>query len=436
MPAISCRGRTNPGDPACDCEVYDPPVDPNAPSKCRECTHGKSKHQDPPAVPPAVDHRPPAAKKRTVLDIFSEQTALSENHVKARLPEEERAADPAAARVDALRGYRPAAEASGSKKKKGKGKAAEAKPKGTSVKLVILTSGVKNNCLRGSQKALRPGEISDREDHQCVARDIVIQHSWTNQQLTRHVQEVLPLPMGYAEEYSQAPLWALVSKVYQRYIVLENAKPTAAQVLENKVTLNPKEGPTVFLALTVTVPDDIYGSWYARPRRAATAASSDIEDVQFEDAHIDAIDDAEEHNSGTDYEMAQDLDADTLSDAPVPNVTGLVRKRESTASDEEEQPTKKQRLSSGLSSHPMTQKVSGKTREKSPLFLRSDSDSDCPFPLPLTQVAGPVAGPSYLGIEHAPIQYAPIQYAPIQHAPFRTPGVIRTPGVNEGQHFS
>ncbi|KAJ6487213.1 hypothetical protein C8R47DRAFT_1072281 [Mycena vitilis] len=366
MPAILCRGRTNPGDPACDCEVYDPPVDPNAPSKCRECTHGKSKHQD----PPAVDHgQPAAAKKKTVLDIFSEQTALSENHVKARLPEEERAADPAAARVDALRGYRPAAEASGSKKKKGKGKAAEAKPKGTSVKLVILTSGVKNNCLRGSQKALRPGEISDREDHQCVARDIVIQHSWTNQQLTRHVQEVLPLPMGYAEEHSQAPLWALVSKVYQRYIVLENAKPTAAQVLENKVTLNPKEGPTVFLALTVTVPDDIYGSWYARPRRAATAASSDIEDVQFEDAHIEAIeaiDDAEEHNSGTDYEMAQDLDADTLSDAPVPNVTGLVRKRESTTSDEEEQPTKKQRLSSGLSSHPMTQKVSVKTPEKTP----------------------------------------------------------------------
>ncbi|KAJ7611352.1 hypothetical protein DFH06DRAFT_1345552 [Mycena polygramma] len=379
MTTILCRGRTNPEDPECDCEEYDQPADPNAPSKCRECGHGKSKHQD----PPAVDQGPPAAaKKKTVLDIFSEQTAQSEKRVKALLPEKERAADPATARADALRGYRPAAEASGSKKRKGKAKAAEVKPKESTVKIVMLTCGVKNDCLRGSQKALRPADISDREDYQCVARDAVIQHSWTNQQLTRYLHELLPMPMAYGEENSCSPLWALVSKDYQRFKVLENATPTAAQVMENKVS-NPKDGATVFLALNIAVPEKVYKSWYSRPCRAA-AASSDIEA-------------AEEHNSGSDYDMAQDLDADSLSDVPVSNVTGRVRKRESIASDEEEQPAKKQRLSSGLS-HPMTQKASGKMREKSPLFLRSDSDSDCPFPMPLTQA---VAGPSYLGASHA-----------------------------------
>ncbi|KAJ7610236.1 hypothetical protein DFH06DRAFT_1346013 [Mycena polygramma] len=397
-----CRGKTNPDVEQCDCELYDTPKDKNAPSKCRECGHGKSKHPDEEA-PPAEGHRTDA--KKTVLDIFSAQTTQVKKQAKAHLPAKDRAADPDTVRADALRGYRTGAEPSGSKgsskSRKGKAKAAEAKLKESTVKIVVLTSGIKNDKLRGSQKALR-----------------VIKHDWSNKELTEYFHEVLSLPMAYAEENGPAkvPLWAVVVKNYQQFRVVRTAKPTATQVLENKVT-SPKEAPIIYIALTCAVPTKVYNTWYTGPT-PRPAASSDVEE-----AHL-ALNSAEEQNSdaeeageaGSDYDITKDPDADELSDLPVSIIPGRyrmcpesklipsVRKRESLDSDDKGQSDKKQKLASGLA-HRTSRKTSVQVpqgRSTTPLFLRGESDKN--MPMPLMQPGGCLltglsrAGPSNIGV--------------------------------------
>ncbi|KAJ7629229.1 hypothetical protein DFH06DRAFT_1338513 [Mycena polygramma] len=415
-----CRGKTNPDIEQCDCELYDEPKDKNAPSKCRECGHGKSKHPDQEA-PPAEGRRTDA--KKTVLDIFSAQTTQAEKQAKARLPAKDRAADLDTVRADALRGYRTGAEPSGSKgsskSRKGKAKAAEAKPKESTVRIVVLTSGIKNDKLRGSQKALRSADIAERENYQCVARDSVIKHDWSNNELTEYFHEVLALPMAYAEENgpTKVPLWAVVAKNYQQSRVVRTAKPTATQVLENKVT-SPKEAPIIYIGGTHLRRSDEGLRYLVHRSDPRPAASSDVEE-----AHL-ALNSAAEQNSDaeeageavSDYDITKDPDADELSDLPASIIPGRyrmrpesklipsVRKRESLDSDGEGQSDKKQKLASGLA-HRTSQKTSVQVpqgRSTTPLFLRGESDED--MPMPLTQPGGCLltglsrAGPSNIGV--------------------------------------
>lgn len=108
-----CRGTTAEGL-ACDCEAYDPPQDSSAPSKCQECSHGKSRHSH--IASTAVEDT-----KQAVLDAFA---ACSEKTLSDRLPSKARVTDFATAKDDALKGFRMASDTEGgSSKLKGKKKA-------------------------------------------------------------------------------------------------------------------------------------------------------------------------------------------------------------------------------------------------------------------------------------------------------------------------
>ncbi|KAF8139168.1 hypothetical protein K438DRAFT_1785953 [Mycena galopus ATCC 62051] len=107
-----CHGITD-GFP-CDCEQYDPPLDPEAPTRCRECAHGRSKH----VLTPSTTQFPLLGEtKKSVLDVFAARAAET---VSDRLPANARVTDLAGARNDALKHYRLKSnkEDSGDKKPK------------------------------------------------------------------------------------------------------------------------------------------------------------------------------------------------------------------------------------------------------------------------------------------------------------------------------
>ncbi|KAJ7463084.1 hypothetical protein B0H11DRAFT_2310310 [Mycena galericulata] len=359
-----CRGTTD-GD-ACDCEEYDKSQDPSALSKCMECGHGKSKHG-----PGNVQQ---AGSKSTVLDIF---TARSEKHINDLLPATSRVTDLSTARHDALKGFRVTADPEKRPKKKGK---VESKP---------------NNELRGSSKAPSLVDLEHKALYGCIAKDVVIQHDWTHAECTERLTELFPNAFAYASQQArgaEGALWVILSKEYQRLRIVPNVAPTGADLAAFKV--DKKTGPkglSLYIALTKSVPDTVYKSWYIGPSKQDS--SSDIEIEKESNSRLS--DDSAEENS-SDYNPANDPDAVGVKLEGIPGryrtrptPMPSMRKRESMAaeedSDDEVVAVKKQKLGSGKSH---TTRTASTSSRPDPLFLQ-DSDSDNDLVWRSASVAGP-----------------------------------------------
>ncbi|KAJ7622731.1 hypothetical protein DFH06DRAFT_1340602 [Mycena polygramma] len=388
---MRCRQVTEDG--RCTCEDYDPPQDPMARSICRECEHGKSLHK-----PPPEGNGETAPVKGTVKEIFAAHSAKGLKDLKPL-------ADYSTARSDALKGFRPEPEASTNKKssKKGKGKA-EQKAKGTPVKVVLLTEGIKNGKLKGSTKALSSVDVRHRQQFQCVVKDVRIDREWSHRDCSKHFAKMFPKAWAEVKEVNSDAAeveWSPVAKEYQqlRVVPTTDGPPTGVDVLENKVST--KHGNMIYIALAKTVPKRVFKSWYTGP--PSQEPSSDDEEGSItisdesstaSDAHVDSSNEEEMDLDPNPYGMPYEMR---------PNPSSSKRKLESLRnatfleSEVEEKPFKKQKLDCGKH-RPTAGGSSGKQRDG--LFLTADSDPEwSPSIFQPASIAGPlhiapIAGPS------------------------------------------
>ncbi|KAJ7862694.1 hypothetical protein B0H13DRAFT_1899969 [Mycena leptocephala] len=370
-----CRAKTNDGE-ACDCEEYDEPQDPSAPSRCHECGHGKSKHK------PSREAQQGDGKKSTVLDIFAAQ---SQRRIQDLIPATAQVTDFGTARADTLKGYRvvPQDKAISKQKVAGKKKAPNSKPKDTSVKVVLLTCGVKNVLLACGvkNKELRISRAPTLVDlkhmalHGCVATGVRIGPDSTYDECTEHFAQIFPNAFSYAntKRKTDSGLWMVVAKNYQTLRLVPNMKPTGADLIEFK-SESSKKDVSIFIALTRSVPDKVYNSWN-EGSIAWQEQSSDIQDDELLYSDGSQIEDG-----SSDYDPMKDPDADGLKTAHLPTgryETRLapvpsIRKRESMAREdsdsdsdiEQAQPAaKKQKLASG---RPYTAQIASSSCQSEP----------------------------------------------------------------------
>ncbi|KAJ6568797.1 hypothetical protein B0H19DRAFT_1256510 [Mycena capillaripes] len=371
---MSCRANTN-GE-LCDCELYDPPLELSAPSRCKECARGKSKHTLAPF--------PQAGTKHTVLDIFAAQ---SEKPVKRSLPTAAHIADFSTARADALKGYRPtAAESTTKPKKKGRSELRTSASKQTAVRVALLTCGIKNGELRGSSKALTGVDLVVRGQHGCAVKGVVLDETWSADQCIKHFTTLFPRAFEYAyARHINGPLYTVVAKEYQTLrVVPTSTGPTGEDLIDYKVK-DKKRGAIIYIALMKAIPDDTYASWYTGPPKEQP--SSEV-DSYGEDGAVKS--EVELNSSDDEYDPVKDSDVKEMEDVHVSgryqtrvDSSPSTRKRDSMAmtfdnSDVEFVPTKKQRVSTGKSLTTQNATPSGsssRTHGNVPLFF-PDSESE------------------------------------------------------------
>ncbi|KAF8215158.1 hypothetical protein K438DRAFT_2008603 [Mycena galopus ATCC 62051] len=344
-----CRGITD-GIP-CDCNAYDPPVDPKAPSLCRECAHGKSKHSDLPST--AAPHSSVKTKK-SVLDVF---TSRAEKTISERLPSKDRITDFGTAKQDTLRGFRveDAPRQDASKKPKGKKKAG----KGTEVavketvasKVVLFVSGVKNQQLQGSTKALTLVDIDLLGLHQCVATDVVIKDNTTHQDCTDLFERLFSPMFEWMAKNKKGGTWVIISKECHTLRVVPKARPNGADIAQYQIPKRKTQEIMLFIALTKTVPVDQYKSWFTGPviQEPSSGIESDNEDVLMV---------ASSNDNNSDYDPVRDPDAEDYGFSPRPvafekyqtrkDPVPSKRKMESVDNDIEQTAVKKQKIDSSV----------------------------------------------------------------------------------------
>ncbi|KAJ7939744.1 hypothetical protein B0H13DRAFT_1850512 [Mycena leptocephala] len=208
-----CRAKTNDGE-LCDCEQYDQPPDPSAPSRCMECGHGKSKHG-------LGQLQPVEAKKNTVLDIFAAQ---AERHIKDLLPATARVTDFGTARTDALRNYRVAPQVSSQKKREKDGLALRTMSYGALRKLRLL----------------------------------LIENTRRSTECTKYFAEIFPKAFEHAMMHTQNPeggIWMIAAKEYKALRLVPKVKPTGADIINFKQ----KDVP-LYIVLVKPIPDEVYAS--------------------------------------------------------------------------------------------------------------------------------------------------------------------------------
>ncbi|KAJ7183657.1 hypothetical protein C8R46DRAFT_1067560 [Mycena filopes] len=219
-----CRG----GD-GCDCEEYDPPADPNVPSKCQECGHGKSKHPKPSEAPAA-----PAKTKKSVLDIFQSKTAKTLAQAIPVLSSRTSAGvGYAEAREESLKGYR---EDEKGRPKPGATKTSKKpddKAKGSVqiAKVILLPCGsiARRNGQELREDTVPTGvDIAHMKNHGCVASNIQINPDWTHEECTQRFTHLFPEQFAFAHENAKsndAASWSLVSKERQRVRCVPEGRP-------------------------------------------------------------------------------------------------------------------------------------------------------------------------------------------------------------------
>ncbi|KAJ7621645.1 hypothetical protein DFH06DRAFT_1143652 [Mycena polygramma] len=405
-------------------------------SLCMECNHGKSLHK-----PPPQSNGETAPGKGTVKDIFAAHSAKG-------LKDLEPLADYSTARNDALKGFRAEPEASTSKKSSKKGKAkAEPKTKDATVKVVLLTNGVKNDKLKGSSRALTSSDVGHREQHGCVAKNVKIDRQWTNRECSRQFAKLFPKAFAEAKGDTTRASWSVVAKSYQQLrVVPKSAPPTGADVLDEKITTKhghsmiyisePLLGSPPPLAtdlhepvLNKTVPERTYKTWYIGPPRQEP--SSDVEEaaINVSDQSSTASDaDPDSSNEDSEMELDPNLDKSSAYGMPYemrPNPSSSKRKLESLRnatlleSDVEEKPFKKQKLASGKH-RPTAGGSSGKQRD--------GSDSDPEWSPSIFQPAS-IAGPSHIAPIAGPSSQPPFTQPPFTQPPFMQPPFTQPPST-------
>ncbi|KAF8144147.1 hypothetical protein K438DRAFT_1993127 [Mycena galopus ATCC 62051] len=368
-----CRGITD-GIP-CECDAYDPPVDPKAPSLCRECAHGKSKHSNLPST--AAPHSAVQTKK-SVLDVF---TSRAEKNISERLPGQDRITDFDTARQDALKGFRveDSPRQDTGKKPKGKKKAG----KGTEVavketvasKVVLFVSGVKNQQLQGSTKAPTLVDMDLLGLHQCVATDVVIKVNATHQDCTDLFERLFSPMFQWMAKSKKGGTWVIISKECHTLRVVPKARPNGADIAQYQIPKAKTQGIMVFIGLTKTVPVDLYESWFTG--QVIQEPSSGIESDNMDVLMVASSDGSDDNNS--DYNPVRDPDAEDydFSPAPVPfekyetrkEPVPSKRKMESVDNDIEQTAVKKQKIY-GRASHPTQTASSSKSKLPDPQVLQ------------------------------------------------------------------
>ncbi|KAJ6462903.1 hypothetical protein C8R45DRAFT_1107972 [Mycena sanguinolenta] len=299
-----CRGTTD-GKP-CDCEAYDAPLKADAPSKCLECGHGKSRH--PAVIQPTVSVA--TASRQGVMDAFN---LRADKKISEHLPAKDRVTDLSAAKADAMRGYR-VVDPEAAKKGKGNTKlkaATHSKSKDTVVsEVVLLTCGLnrKGDKLIGSAKAPSMVEIERRSLHQCVASDVTWAPEWTHQACTTKLTGIFRVPFEWLA--SVGGDWMVLSKAYNNLHVVPKLEPTGSDGVKYKIPKTATRGTMLYIALSHEVPNEVYQSWYTGP---PVQESSSV--IDGEENFID-IDSQDENMRSSDYHPTQDVDASDTEIVP------------------------------------------------------------------------------------------------------------------------
>ncbi|KAF8146918.1 hypothetical protein K438DRAFT_2027895 [Mycena galopus ATCC 62051] len=183
---------------------------------------------------------------------------------------------------------------------------------------------------------------------------------------------------GWMASSKKGGSWVLISKECHNLRVVPKSKPDRMDIAYYQIPKTKKHSVMVFIALTKTVPDHVYKSWYTRP--AIQEASSGV------DSDNDVVMDVSSDDNNSDYDPAKDPDADP--DANVKNHTPLKVERYKTRPDPlpykckiesqnnsefEDLITVKRQKMAGSKANP-TQTASS-SKQTDPLFL-PDSDSD------------------------------------------------------------
>ncbi|KAK7027723.1 hypothetical protein R3P38DRAFT_3190809 [Favolaschia claudopus] len=366
---------------ACTCERYSPPIDPEAPLMCRECGHGESRHD----IPSKAEHKkrrnrkreqregegdetdqdggePKKKKKRkasktasasakatsgkpTIQAIFKAHAGADTKSICDLLPPTAPVNDftAAAAKKEALTGFRPTQAAQGNGKKKSAPKTPKTPSSPVVYEIVLLTDGVSSKYkLRGSEKAPSPQDVLMRGKHGCVARDVAINANWDHKQCTTEMANLFEQPFqaaGVKPNTRDSVSWVVVGKTYQSLFVVEDKlQPTGACLLKHKHKTT--EGSwRVYLALKKTITPATYRSWYEAPPQEAATSEADmsvISEVDIDDndkSSDDAIADWSRHGGSGSTD-----DSDSESDTPAPSPTQRCSKRkyEETRSDTED----------------------------------------------------------------------------------------------------
>ncbi|KAK7008326.1 hypothetical protein R3P38DRAFT_3211365 [Favolaschia claudopus] len=269
----------------CTCEEYDPPSDPNAPSICRECGHGKSRHgprrpdavQQPPRRQPEDNDTPPPSKtsRPTVTAIFE---ARASKHVTDALPAIHRVVDIEEAKQDALKNYRIKDKEVSKKTPKQKPGSAKEKP-AVNVKfdqIILLTCGVNSkHQLRGYSKAPTPKEVSVRRAYGCISQNVTVSKTWSHAECTSELSKLFRKAFAFAGVEAGKGTWFVVRKYYQTMEVIDELNPTGETLCQHR--LKNDRGSFLFIVLKKAVPQSVYRSWYKGPPKEAP--SSDVENT-------------------------------------------------------------------------------------------------------------------------------------------------------------
>ncbi|KAF7366366.1 hypothetical protein MSAN_00893100 [Mycena sanguinolenta] len=316
---MGCRGSSKDGE-ECECDAYDAPEKKDAPSLCRECGHGKSKHAP---IPSIWAESSSAANKRAVLTAFNSH---SDKKVAEVLPVKERVTDFSTARKDALKNYRPSAPESKLKKTPANKTASTSKDTVAISEIILLTCGIKNYHLK-VPKAPSRHEIDTAAHYQCVATNSVLNIAWTHEELSTELQKLFPRPFQSSGEAG----WRVLTKDYKKLHVVCNDHPTGADVVKYKVSKTAQHGVQLYIgtlfeylesliftycstALVKTVSQSVYDTWYTGPEIVQESSS-----IHGEEDTLDTfINDEEDSSSNStaagssdDYDPIQDPDAES-----------------------------------------------------------------------------------------------------------------------------
>ncbi|KAK7052778.1 hypothetical protein R3P38DRAFT_2763111 [Favolaschia claudopus] len=331
----------------CSCEEYDAPTDPSAPSKCRECGHGRSRHGpakpiQPPPSPPVAD--PPKPTIQAIFDIHANRRlsdAFPGTQRPGDAPATQAAVDPQTAMADALKGYRPSSKkhrSSSSSKPQTQSRTPKSRTSSATrpvvSKVILLTEGVsKGFALRSSSRALTPSEEQLRKSHGCVAYDVMISAEWTHEQATKQLATVFPKAFQAAQVQSNKNDWFLLEKFYQKLSVLDGCDLNPnGRTMVSKIQKKSNTTQTfLYLALRKRIDPEVYGTWYQPPK--GHVPSSDIENISDPEDEKDSIFDS----------------LDTQTTQTTPAASSRKRRYASTASISDDEPeetpaAKKQKL--------------------------------------------------------------------------------------------
>ncbi|KAK7057292.1 hypothetical protein R3P38DRAFT_3168799 [Favolaschia claudopus] len=386
---------------ACTCERYSPPTDPEAPPMCRECAHGESRHDVPsksqrrkrkdrkreqdrkrergrqqhhevqdeetdqddgepkkkkkkaskPVSAPATS----SSGKPSIQAIFNAHASADTKSICDLLPPTAAVNDftAAAAKKEALTGFRPTQATQANGKRKSGPKTPKASSASIINEIVLLTDGVSSKYkLRGSVKAPSPQDVFMRGKHGCVARDVAINADWDHKQCTAEMANLFEQPFqaaGVKPNTADSVSWVVVGKSYQSLFVAEDKlQPTGACLLKYKHKTT--EGSwRVYLALKKTVTPSTYRSWYEAPPQEAATSEADmsvISEVDINDNDKSTDDDIVDWSRRGGSDSSDDSDSDSHSDTPAPSPTQRCSKRKyvetrSDAEDSEDEDAKR-----------------------------------------------------------------------------------------------